>query len=309
MLINRNKTMRTPKLEIGIIFGFLSFVLGGMVCSGAKLSHILNPYDHFSPTIIFLSIIVWVLAAVSFALIITLVTLAIKLIGDFNTGFWSSTATLMQEVSAWLIIYWIFLWGLPFTFGMSVYIYLSQHFNQYITVAIGLFSTLFLLILLRKILPNDIWKASERFDPKRTLGWGKGLILTLVLIVVGSAYLHTCYVFEVKLPSTVFKTTDQIEVRTRISGMIANQESLRDKIEAINSVDMKIEPQTFINELNGNYVAWIDLSKMASGEYRIVIYFNDYGTASIFKKFNLWRLHHNLQKSFVVRIEQHGDAA
>jgi hypothetical protein len=301
--------MRTPKLEIGIILAFLPFVLGGTVFSGVKLSNILNPYDNFSPTTIFLSIIVWVLAAVSFALIITLVTLAIKLIGDFNTGFWSSTATLLQEVSAWLIIYWIFLWGLPFTLGMSVYIYLSQHFNQYVTVSTGLLSTLFFLILLRKFLPNDIWKASEKFDPKRSLGLKKGLTLTLVFIVVGSAYLHTCYIFEVKLPSTVFRTTDQIEIRARISGRIANQESLRVKIVAINSVDMKIEPRPFLNESNGNYVAWIDLSKMTPGEYRIVIYFSDYETASIFKKFSLWMIHHNLQKSFIVRIAEHSGSA
>lgn len=301
--------MRTPKLEIGIILAFLPFVLGGTVFSGVKLSHILNPYDNFSPTIIFLSIVVWVLVAVSFALIVTLVTLAVKIIGDFDTGFWSSTATLMQEVSVWLIIYWIFLWGLPFTFGMSVYIFSSQHFNQSITVAIGILSALFLLFLLRKFLPIDIWKASEKFDPKRSLGLKKGLMLTLLFMVVGYSYLHTCYIFDVKLPSTVFRTTDQIDVRARISGRIANQDALRVKIAPINSVDMKIEPQTFINESNGVYLAWIDLSKITPGEYRIVIYFSDYGTASIFKRFGLWMTHHNLQKSFIVRIEKHGSAA
>lgn len=301
--------MRIPKLEIGTTLALLPFALGGTVYSGVKLSRTYISSDTFSVTAIFLSIIVWVLAALSFTLILTLVTQAIKLIGDFKTGFWSSTATLMQEVSAWLIIYWMLLWGLPFTFAMSVYLYTSKHFNHFIAGAIGLFASIVFLILMRKILPNDIWKASKKFNPERSLGWKKGLMLTFTLIAVGSFYLNTCYIFEVKLSSTEFKTTDQIEVRARMSGRILNQNSLQVKMVAINSVDMGTKPQAFDDELNGNYVTWIDLSKTTPGKYRIIIFFKDYDTESIYKKIRLWMRHHNLQKSFIVRIEEQRGAS
>jgi len=301
--------MRISKLEIGTILAFLPIALGAMVFSGMKLSHTINSYDNFSATIIFLSLIVWVLAAVSFTLILTLVAQAIQIIGNFNTGFWPSTAALLQEVSAWLIIYWILLWGLPVTFGMSIYVYISQHFNQYGAGAIGLFISVFCLILLRKILPRDIWRVSTKFNPARSLGWKKGLMLTLTLIAVGSSYLHTCYIFEVNLSSTEFKTTDQIEVCAKMSGRINNQKSLRVKIVAINSGELKSKPLAFIGESNGHHVAWIDLNKIAPGKYRIVIFFNDYNTEPIYKRLGLWMGHHNLKKSFIVRIKEHGNSA
>jgi hypothetical protein len=301
--------MRISKLEIGTILAFLPIALGATFFCGIRLSRTLNPYDDFSATTIFLSVIVLVLAAVSFTLILTLVAQAIIKIGNFNTGFWPSTVALLQEVSAWLIIYWILLWGLPFTFGMSVYFYTSQHFNQYSAGSIGLFSSVFCLLLLRKILPRDIWRASAKFDPARSLGWKKGLLLTLTLIAVGSFYLHTCYIFEVNLSSTEFKTTDQIEVRAKMSGRINNQKSLRVKIVAINSGELKSKPLAFIGESNGHHVAWIDLSKIAPGKYRIVIFFNDYNTEPIYKRLGLWMGHHNLKKSFIVRIKEHGNSA
>lgn len=301
--------MRISKLEIGTILAFLPLALGATFFSGIRLSRTLNPYDDFSTTTIFLSVIVLVLAAISFTLILTLVAQAIKIIGNFNTGFWPSTAALLQEVSAWLIIYWILLWGLPFTFGMSVYVYTSQHFNQYSAGAIGLFASVICLLLLRIILPRDIWRASAKFNPARSLGWGKGLLLTLTLIAVGSFYLHTCYIFEVNLSSTEFKTTDQIEVRAKMSGRINNQKSLRVKIVAINSGELKSKPLAFIGESNGHHVAWIDLNKIAPGKYRIVIFFNDYNTEPIYKRLGLWMGHHNLKKSFIVRIKEHGNSA
>ena len=301
--------MRISKLEIGTILAFLPLALGATFFSGIRLSHTLNPYDDFSATTIFLSIIVLVLAAVSFTLILTLVAQAIKIIGNFNTGFWPSTAALLQEVAAWLIIYWTLLWGVPFTFGMSVFVYTSQHFNQYSAGAIGLFASVFCMLLLRKILPRDIWRASAKFDPARSLGWKKGLMLTLTLIAVGSFYLHTCYIFEVNLSSTEFNITDQIEVRTRMSGRIKNHNSLRVKMVAINSVDLKSEPLAFISDSNGHYVTWIDLKKVPPGKYRIVIFFNNYSTEPIYKKLGLWMGHNNLQKSFIARIKQNGNSA
>ena len=295
--------MRIPKLEIGTILAFLPFVLGGTVFSGMKLSRVYIPFDSFSATAIFLSIIVLVLAALSFTLILTLIAQTIKLIGDFNVGFWSSTATLLQEVSVWLILYWILLWGVPFTFAMSVYFSTSQYFNQYFAGTSGLIASVFSLILIRFILPRDIWKAAAKFNPDRSLGWKKALLLTLTLIAVGSFYMHSCYIFDVKLSSTEFKTTDQIEVRAKISGRITNQNSLRAIMVPITSVDVETEPQSFNSESNGNYVTWIDLNRLTPGKYRIIIFFNDYSTKSIYKKLKLLFWHHNLKKTFIVRIE------
>lgn len=301
--------MRISKFEIGTILALLPLALGATFFCGIRLSRTLNPYDDFSATAIFLSVIVLVLAAVSFTLILTLVAQAIKRIGNFNTGFWPSTATLLQEVAAWLIIYWILLWGLPFTFGMSAYFYTSQHFNQYSAGAIGLFAGILCLLLLRKVLPRDIWRASAKFDPARSLGLKKGLLLTLTLIAVGSFYLHTCYIFEVKISSTEFKNTDQIEVRARMSGRIINHKSLRVKMIAIDSFALKSESFAFIGESNGHYVTWIDLNKITPGKYRIVIFFYNYNTEPIYKRLGLWLGHNNLKKSFIVRIKQNEDSA
>ena len=114
--------------------------------------------------------------------------------------------------------------------------------------------------------------------------------------------MHSCYIFDVKLSSTEFKTTDQIEVRTKISGRIINQNSLRAKMVPITSVNAEIEPQSFNNESNGSYVTWIDLNGLSPGKYRIIIFFNDYSTKSIYKKLKLWFWHHNLKKTFIVSI-------
>lgn len=301
--------MRISKFEISTILALLPLAIGAMIFSGIRLSRTINSYDEFSAIAIFLSVIVLVLAAVSFTLILTLVAQAIKIIGNFNTGFWPSTAALLQEVVAWLIIYWLLLWGLPFSVGMSVCIYTSQHFNHYSAGAIGLFTGIICLLLLRKVLPHDIWMASAKFDPARSMGWKKGLLLTLTLIAVGSFYLHTCYIFEINLSSTEFKITDQIEVRARMSGRINNHNSLRVKMVAINSDDSISESLAFIGESNGHYVTWIDLNKVAPGKYRIVIFFNSYNTEPIYKRLGLWMGHNNLQKSFIVRIKQNGDSA
>ncbi|MBW2646972.1 MAG: hypothetical protein JRE23_12525 [Deltaproteobacteria bacterium] len=301
--------MRKSKLKISIILAFLPLALGAMFFCGTILSRTLNPYDDFSPTAIFLSVIVLVLAAVSFTLILTLVAQAITKIGNFDTGFWPSRAALLQEVSAWLIIYWIILWGLPFTFGMSLYAYSSQYFNHYLAGVVGLFAGIFGVILLRKLLSHEIWRTSAKFDPARSLGWKKGLILTIALIIVGSSYLHSCYIFEVNLPSTEFNITDQIEVRARMSGRINNHNSLRVRMVAINSVGLKSEPLAFLDESNGHYVTWIDLNKAAPGKYRIIIFFNNYRTEPVYKRLGLWMGHNNLIKTFIVRIKQHGKSA
>lgn len=296
--------MQTPKLEIGTTMAILPFVLGGMIYGGTKLSHTYISLDTFSGITIFLSLIVWVLAALSFTLILTLVIQAIKLIGNFKTGFWASTATLMQEVSAWLILYWMLLWGLPFTVAMSVFAYLSFYFNDLISGALGLFVGIFFLFLIRKVLPDEIWKASKKFNPERRLGWKKGLILTLILIAAGSSYLNSCYIFEASISSTEFKTTDQIELRAKMTGKVFNQNSLRAKMVSINSGDAATQPLAFDDELNGNFVTWIDLDKITPGKYRIIIFLKENDTESIYKKFFFWKNPNKFRKSFIVRIEK-----
>ena len=296
--------MRKPRLEIGIILAFFPLTSGATVFSGFMLSRTLNPYDDFSSIAIFLSVIVLVLAAVSFTLVLTLIAQSITNIGNFSAGFWPSTSALLQEVSVWLIIYWILIWGLPFAFAMSLYAYASKHFNLYLSGFIGLVAAIFGVLLLRRLLPREIWRVSSKFDPARSLGWKKGLIFTIALTTVGFFYLHSCYIFEVTLSSTEFNISDQIEVRVNMSGRINNHNSLRSRVVAINSAGWKSDPMAFTYESNGHYVTWIDLNKATPGKYRIILFFNNYRAKPLYKRLNLWMGHNNLTKTFIVRIKQ-----
>ncbi|MBA3009460.1 MAG: hypothetical protein KKF12_17565 [Proteobacteria bacterium] len=300
--------MKKSKFEIGTTLAILPFVLGGTLFFGVKLSNTYISLDKFSAVAFFLTSIVFVLAALSYTLILTLIIQAITLIGNFKNGFWPSTETLMKEVCAWLFVYWMIVWGLPFSVAMLVFLYASKYYNVFIACSIGIFISLPLMFLIKKNFP-DIWKASKEFNPERKVGWKKGLVLTLILFEAASFYINTCYTFEVKLSSTEFEITDEIEIHAKMLGKVPNQNLLRVKMVAIKSGGIETQPQAFDDESNGNFVTWIDLNKITPGKYRVIIFLKDYDKESVYKKLFFWKNYHDFKKSFIIRIEEHMEAA
>lgn len=296
--------MGKPRLEIGLIIAFIPLVTGATVFCGFLLSRTLNPQNDYTPIVIILSVLVIFLSAVSVTLVIAMVSQAITIVGNFRTGFWPSTSELLQKFAIWLVIRWILIWGLPFASGMSVYIYAIKYYSQYTAAFIGMVAGILLLFVLRKLLPLEIWKISSQFDPFRSLGLKKGIFLFLFLTFVGYIYVHYCYIFEVSLSPRQFNISDKIEVRAHMSGRIINHNALRAKVVAVKSTGWYSEPTAFNIESDGRYVTWIELKKAPPGKYRVVVFFNNYGSKPIHQRFNLWMGHNNLTKTFVVQIRE-----
>lgn len=296
--------MRRPRLEIGLVIAFLPLTVTAAGFCGYLLKAMVNPESAYTTVAVLLSVLVLFLSAVSFALVIALVSQAITSVGGFSVGFWPAAAALFQELAIWLVVHWALIWGVSFGIGMSVFANSVRLYGQYTAGVLGVLSAVLALLLIRRLLPREVWRVSSQFDPARGLGWKKGLALFFLLTSVGYVYLHMCYVFEVSLSSSEFRPSDTIEIRARLSGRVTSHRALRARIASVGPMRWNSGPTSFNAESDGRYVTWIELNGAPSGVYRITVFFDNFSAAPFHKKLSLWMGHNHKTRSFVIRVRQ-----
>ncbi len=291
------------KLDIGTLAGFLPLALGASGFGGYILTRMVEPGPGISPPALVLSVAVLFLSAVCASLAVALVAQVVCAIGGYTVGFWPRLSILMQEFSVWIVVPWGVVWGVPFVLAMTVFFESSRHYPGLVAALLSIASAVILMLLFHKLFPREVVRTYGRFNPARSLGWSKGLLLFLLFTSVGHLFVHTRYIFDVEVPETTLEASQPVEVRARLSGRISNHHDLQVIVASTDPSGWRSNPVTFHAASEGNYVAWVEISGAPPGTYAVDVRFAHWAKASPMRKLQLWRAHNHHRKVILIRIK------
>jgi hypothetical protein len=253
---------------------------------------------------IFLSVLVLFTSSIAFCLGIAFVFRIITRASGLEYGFWPKAAMFVQDFSLWLLIRWLFLWGVPFSIGMSLYFLLERYYSLWLSSFLGLIAAFIVLVFLRRILPRDVWQIASRFNVERQLGWKRGTLVFLVLTAVGYVHLHSCYVFDVSTSGTDLSQMETLQVTVKLSGRIWSH---KDVVVQIKDLDRGVwisDQASFKMVEPGRYISWIPLSNLKPGVYRGLVSLHSGNDNGMWTLGESWLADRYIKRSFLFRVQQ-----
>jgi len=291
------------QIDTGFLVTLSGVTAALALAAGTALKRLVIPGPTFALAETALSVVVVFVTTMAVALGLAAVARVVATGTGLTQGFWPAFGLFMQDLALWFLIRWLLIWGVPFSVGMSLTVYLMPRLGNLASGTVGVCVAILIIVLLRRVLPEQIWVVSAKFDPTNYFGWQRSVVIFLVLTSAGQVYLQSLYRFEVSASPTTLGPADSLEVRAHLSGRITNHDRLVAELVRVTKPGAwKSPPVAFDTEEPGSYVAWFDAKEMPPGVYRLRVFFRDRGSRSAFQKLSAWLAHQDAERDILVRV-------